>query len=269
MLANLFRRLVRAPILRRFLWRRWYDYLARRHADRRWTFMNYGYQASGDGQLALEPADEPDRYCIQLYHRTVTDVELAGNEVLEVGSGRGGGASYIQRYLAPASTIGVDFSAQAVEFCKANHQVPGLSFRQGDAEALPFDDGSFDVVVNVESSHCYGSMTAFLWEVARVLRPGGHFCFADLRAGAEQTLLQEQLAASALSLVLEEEINREVLRAMEADSQRKLELIQGQFPRWLGKAFRDFAGLRESTVWRHLQSGQARYVRYVFRKAAS
>ena len=110
MLANLFRRLVRVPIVRRILWRRWYDYLAHRHADQRWTFMNYGCQASGDVQLALEPADEPDRYCIQLYHRTVSDVELAGKEVLEVGSGRGGGASYIQRYLGPATTVGVDFS---------------------------------------------------------------------------------------------------------------------------------------------------------------
>ncbi len=269
MLANLFRRLCRAPILRRFLWRQWYNYLARRHADPRWTFMNYGYQASNDGQLVLEPDDEPNRYCIQLYHHAVNDVNLAGKEVLEVGSGRGGGAAYIQRYLGPASTVGVDFSEEAVEFCRATHQAAGLSFRQGDAEALPYDDQSFDVVVNVESSHCYGSMTAFLSEVARVLRPGGHFCFTDLRHGEEFLVLQRQLSDSGLSQVVEENINTEVLFALEADSQRKLDLIQGQIPRWLGNAFHDFAGLRESKIWRNLQSGETMYVRCLFQKTAA
>lgn len=266
MLANLFRRLCRVPFFRRFLWRRWYNYLAQRHADRRWTFMNYGYQASKDGQLTLEKADEPNRYCIQLYHHVVSGVELAGKEVLEVGSGRGGGASYLQRYLGPASTVGVDFSEEAVEFCRASHQVPGLSFRQGDAEALPFDRGIFDVVVNVESSHCYGSMTVFLSEVARVLRPGGHFCFADLRHGEEQVLLQRQLAASGLDLILEQDIGAKVLRALEADCQRRLALISQFVPRWSTTSFRDFAGGPDSKVWRGLSSGQTSYFQYVFQK---
>ena len=56
MLANLFRRLVRAPILRRFLWRRGYDYLARRHAVRRWAFLKYGDHVPTDGPVALAPA---------------------------------------------------------------------------------------------------------------------------------------------------------------------------------------------------------------------
>ena len=50
----------------------------------------------------------------------------------------------------------------------------------GDAESLPFGDEMFDAVVNVESSHCYGSTPAFLAQVKRVLRCGGHFLFADL-----------------------------------------------------------------------------------------
>lgn len=99
MFANIFRHLARLPVLRRLLWRRWYNFLARRFADSRWTFMNYGYLATGDGPLALEHADEPDRYCIQLYHHTVSTAELAGRDVLEIGSGRGGGASYLHRYL--------------------------------------------------------------------------------------------------------------------------------------------------------------------------
>ncbi|MEE9464859.1 MAG: class I SAM-dependent methyltransferase [Candidatus Neomarinimicrobiota bacterium] len=267
MLAEIFRRLTRVPVLRRLLWRRWYNFLARRYADSRWTFMNYGYLASGDGLLALEHADEPDRYCIQLYHRTVSTVELAGRIVLEIGSGRGGGASYLQRYLRPASTVGLDFSHQAIKFSRATHQAPGLSFRQGDAEALPFEDNSFDVVVNVESSHCYGSMPAFLGQVARVLRPGGYFCYADLRAIGEMATLGRQLTGSGLDQVLEEDISAEVLRAMEADSQRKLEIIQQFIPRLIGDAFTDFAGLRDSKVWRDLSTGRTRYLRYVFQKS--
>ncbi len=267
MFVKIFRQLARLPVLRRLLWRRWYNFLARRFADSRWTFMNYGYLATGDGQLALEHADEPDRYCIQLYDYTVSTAELAGRDVLEVGSGRGGGASYLHRYLRPASTVGVDYSHQAITFSRTTHRAPGLSFRQGDAEALPFEDNTFDVVVNVESSHCYGSMPTFLGQVARVLRPGGYFCYADMCAAGDVAALRSQMAATGLEQVLEEDIGAEVLRAMEADSQRKLELIQQFIPRLILDAFTNFAGVRDSNIWRSLSTGRTRYLRYVLRKA--
>ena len=54
----------------------------------------------------------------------------------------------------------------------------------GDAENLPFDDASFDVVTNLESSHTYPDIRAFLGQVRRVLRPGGWFLHTDLLAGA-------------------------------------------------------------------------------------
>ena len=99
-------------------------------------------------------------------------VDLGGAEVVEteglhrrerqVGSGRGGGASYIARYLNPASMLGVDYSKSAVKLCSRIHSVPSLTFKQGDAESLPCADKSFDIVLNVESSHCYGSMDRFV-----------------------------------------------------------------------------------------------------------
>ena len=52
---------------------------------------------------------------------------------------------------------------------------------QGDAQNLPFPDESFDAVINVEASHIYPNFERFLGEVARVLRPGGHFLYADFR----------------------------------------------------------------------------------------
>ena len=51
----------------------------------------------------------------------------------------------------------------------------------GDADNLPFADQSFDAVINIEASHCYPRLSHFLADVARVLRPGGHFLYVDAR----------------------------------------------------------------------------------------
>ena len=175
-----------SPLLRRLLWRWWYGRLAKNHTARDWTFMNYGCVTSDGPKLALDPAEESDRFCIQLYHRVASAIDLAGQSVLEVGSGRGGGASFIARYHRPTKIIGADFSPQAVALCQQLHAtVANLTFTVGDAEHLPFPDASFDVVVNVESSHCYGHVDKFFAEAARVLRPGGHFLYTDFRPATE------------------------------------------------------------------------------------
>src|SRR5689334_14859848 len=76
---------------RRLLWRGWYQFLAARYRDPRWTFMNYGYRSPDVPAPALDPADEPDRSFIQLYDVVARGAPLAGRELLEVGCGRGGG----------------------------------------------------------------------------------------------------------------------------------------------------------------------------------
>ena len=54
-----------------------------------------------------------------------------------------------------------------------------VAFVQGDSEALPFPNGSFDVVINVESSHTYPHFDRFAAEVWRVLRTNGTFLITD------------------------------------------------------------------------------------------
>jgi SAM-dependent methyltransferase len=105
--------------------------------------------------LPLAESDEPKRFPIQLYHRTATQVDLNGKDVLEVGCGHGGGASYLTRTLHPASYTGLDLNPAGIAFCRARHNLPGRDFVRGDAENLPFPDQSFDAVINIESSHCY------------------------------------------------------------------------------------------------------------------
>ena len=133
---------------RRLLWRGWYQFLAARYRDPRWTFMNYGYRSPDVPAPALDPADEPDRSFIQLYDVVARGAPLAGRELLEVGCGRGGGAAYVARALGPRRVVAVDLSPRAIALCRRRFHQPNLSFDVGDAEALPFPDGAFDAILN-------------------------------------------------------------------------------------------------------------------------
>src|SRR5262245_18271500 len=117
MLGRIFITLCRIPGFKKRLWHAWYDYLAAAQRAPQWTFMNYGYADDGAKKLALAEGDEPQRHGIQLYNHVASAVDLTGQVVLEVGSGRGGGSSFIKRYLRPSKMVGMDLSQNAVDFC--------------------------------------------------------------------------------------------------------------------------------------------------------
>jgi ubiquinone/menaquinone biosynthesis C-methylase UbiE len=263
-----------SPAVRRLLWRWWYGRLARRYTKSDWTFMNYGYLDTGRSaedvsSVALAKEDEPDRLCIQLYHRVVSPVDLAGGRVLEVGAGRGGGASFLARYHRPARMTAVDFSAPAVEWCRRRHAaVSNLEFVVGDAESLPFPDASFDAVVNVESSHCYGDVGRFFAEAARVLRPGGHFLYTDFRTVADLAALEGLLEALPdWRRVAREDITAAVADAMQADDQRKRALIEENIPPRFRHLFGEFAGLVGGQIYTGFRAKTLQYCRFAYRKA--
>ncbi|WP_413452212.1 class I SAM-dependent methyltransferase [Georgenia phoenicis] len=247
--------------VRQLAWRALYEVLAARVRRPEWAFMNYGYAPLDDDAepLVLEPADEPDRMCIQLYEHVTRGVDLRGVDVLEVGSGRGGGCAYLARYRGPRTVTGVDLSRAAVALCRRHRRAPGLTFVQGDALDLPFPDGAFDVVVNVESSHCYPSVETFLTEVHRVLRPGGSLLLADLRGREEMTELWATLRASPLEVVDIRDITANVVAALERDDDRRRALLEAWVPRLVRRPFERFAAVEGSSTHARFRSGQNRY----------
>jgi SAM-dependent methyltransferase len=95
----------------------------------------------------------------------------AGMRVLDLCCGTGVVAAAMA--ARGALVTGLDFSAAMLEQARLRH--PGLRFDEGDAEALPFADGSFDAVVsNFGIHHVPGAALA---EVKRVLRPGRRLAF--------------------------------------------------------------------------------------------
>jgi len=99
--------------------------------------------------------------------------EAGGRRVLEVGCGPGSLVEPLRR--AGFSHVAVDLSAAMLARCRdrcRGLRLPALLAR-ADAEALPFHDGTFDLVVAVGLIEYLPSAAAFLSESARVLRPQG------------------------------------------------------------------------------------------------
>jgi SAM-dependent methyltransferase len=257
------------PRLRKLMWKQLYQMLARFYPNADWTFMNYGYASLEPGNPVpeLSKDDEPDRSFIQLYHSILHGRSLAGGDVLEVGCGRGGGCSYIARYLKPRSVCGVDLSSKAVRFCRRKHRVPTLKFKVGDSERLPFKDESFDAVVNVESSHCYPSIDRFFSEVRRILRPGGTFHIADLWDDVRVEWFHSLLKNSGMEIEEGGDITPNVITAMRRDSARRIELFRKTLFAPLVMFFQEFAGNEESRIFRKFEDRRVFYYGYLLRKA--
>ena len=136
--------------------------------------------------LLLGDSYHPGR--LQLTERLGTMLDLQpGHIVLDVASGLGTSAIYLAQRFG-CQVVGVDFSGQIVEKASANAAEAGISqlvqFKQGDAERLPFEDGSFDALI-CECAFCtFPSKPQAASQFARVLRPGGRIGLSDLTRSA-------------------------------------------------------------------------------------
>jgi ubiquinone/menaquinone biosynthesis C-methylase UbiE len=92
--------------------------------------------------------------------------------ILDVGTGTGAGALRLAQRFPDATVVGVDLSEAMLEQARRNTPAGvSITYERADASALPFADGSFDLVA-------HANMIPFFDEVARVVAPGGHALFA-------------------------------------------------------------------------------------------
>lgn len=242
------------------------SFLGRNRKD--WQFMNYGYVPLTGSYPSFEITNEHERIPGQMYHYVASGAELRGRDVLEVGSGRGGGAALVHQVFQCRRTTGLDLSPQAIAFCRRTHRFNGLTYQVGNAQQLPFSNDSFDAVINVESSHLYPDRAAFYREVNRVLRPGGHFLYADEYPHHIYPTLQPTLEQSGFTVLEVTDIGKEVMKAMVLEEERKMKLIRELLPSFLVPWGQMFAGTVESYPYHCLQSGHTKYFRMICRRSA-
>lgn len=258
--------LVFNPRVGNFLGKYGYAMQTRMLGDSEMPYIDLGYEEDPPMGLELSPEDEPGRYCIQMYHATANQYDIRGKKVLEVSCGHGGGASYLVRTMQPSSYTGLDLNGPGIEMCRRKYHLPGLDFVHGDAQAMPIGDAAYDVVINVEAGHLYPRFRSFLAEVARVLKPEGHFLYSDERTSRDIGEWEASIAASPLRQVSCRVINDEVVRGIDGSSAPIAELIGTRVPKLFRGAAREFAGLADSRVHESMKTGKTSYRMYHFVK---
>ena len=186
-----------------------------------------------------------ERFGLALYDKLLTPT-LAGDRVLEIGSGRGGGLAWLARRDPHRRFVGIDLSAENLKVARRRFG-HDCAFLQGNADGLPFADDSFDIVLNVESSNGYPDFEAFLSEVRRVLVPGGTLCFADFRPTAETSTLMAAWRNTQLDGHSENITNR-VLASCRKDSPRRLGVMR-RLPRMMHPVLRNIMCLEDSQMY--------------------
>jgi ubiquinone/menaquinone biosynthesis C-methylase UbiE len=135
------------------------------------------------GQVTRSAAEVYDEFFVPaLFQDWATRVADAarietGQRVLDVACGTGVLAREIARRVGPSgAVVGVDVNEGMLAVARRN--APRIEWRQGRAEALPFDDDGFDHVVCQFALMFFEDRRAAIREMTRVLRPGGQLTVA-------------------------------------------------------------------------------------------
>ena len=113
------------------------------------------------------------RFCDVFAERYRSLLKLDGRrrlKILEVGCGPGALAGALHRWYPKAEICGLDRDSNFIEFARAHEE--GVEFVEGDATALPFADGTFDVTISYTVSE-HIEPEKFFGEQLRVLKSGG------------------------------------------------------------------------------------------------
>jgi ubiquinone/menaquinone biosynthesis C-methylase UbiE len=268
-MRNLVTYFVELPgFLRNPLWLFFHNLILRVDNNGSAVFLNYGYAANGDEfkHLNLNEEEEYYRYATQLYVFASRNISFPRKDILEVGSGRGGGAAFLCSHFKPNSYTAVDLNPRTIKFCIKRHQVLGLKFIAGDAENLPLNDNSYDAVINVESARCYPNKAKFFKEVYRVLKSKGQFCFTDMIKPTDLAGIEKQIVDAGFVMKDKTDILKNVVDSLRHDSKNRKEEIDIKVHKILRSMFYEFAGVENSKRFEIFKTGEMGYWSYTFER---
>jgi hypothetical protein len=110
-------------------------------------------------------------------------------------------------------------------------------------------------------------MKEFLGEVFRLLRPNGYFLFADFRSRNAIDSLRGDLANGGFAILKEERITPSILKAMELEEERKLNVMGQLIPKFFHNDAHNMFAISGSKTHEAFRTGKLEYLCFVLRKS--
>jgi len=141
-------------------------------------FMNHGYYPihKFSEDLECESKYESSLYFYLLdFYKNNTN----SKKILDIGCGRDGGIYYLNKKYNFLESHAIDICKENIEFCRTIYLNSNIKFLVQDAVNLKYEKNYFDIILNVESSHCYKSRIMFFNESFKILKKDGYFLYTD------------------------------------------------------------------------------------------
>ncbi len=115
----------------------------------------------------------------------IKSMGISSGRVLDIGTGSGTLAIGLCKEFPDINVIGIDISDLILPFARENAEKSNLTSRitfvEGNAENMPFEDKTFDLVVSSNTLHLIDNPVKMFNEINRVLKNGGKFFISDFR----------------------------------------------------------------------------------------
>ncbi|CDW73059.1 UNKNOWN [Stylonychia lemnae] len=238
---------------------------------------NYGFAILSEDGIYLDNYKRNESVLnYQLYdhavlmHANISD--LRGKTLMDVSCGRGGGLRHLIEEFNPSIAYGVDISQESLNFSEkligSQHKTK-IEYIQADAEKLmsvqQLSESSVDVLINIQSSHCYDDLRKFFEGVKYLLKEDGVFIYADFRQ-TDQYQIIDSLINENFDVLKYEDIRRNVFHAMQLQSQFKTEQILQESSWYLQLFLPFYLGLEGTKMYRDFEKGNKTYYLYTLRK---
>ncbi|MGZ2412262.1 ubiquinone/menaquinone biosynthesis C-methylase UbiE [Sphingomonas sp. F9_3S_D5_B_2] len=242
----------------------------------RFYSVDWGNTATNNYGFAPADGEHPERFQHQMYlelHRRLNELRQLGpgTKVLEVSCGRGGGLMAFRSAAPDIDATGLDVADAAVAFCRRTYgESDRLRFVQGSALELPFGDGEFDVLLNVEASNDYPDREQFFREAARVLKPDGVLLYADTVRRGRRAEIERGLALAGFRAEFRN-VTENVVAACRADTPRRRQVLRRHAPLparlFLNNQLANYAALEGSSKFAAFVDGRREYLMTAASKA--
>jgi len=251
---------------KKFFWRVFYNYIGTVGIMRKTRFLNHGILEEEIEMRLNEFNPLLFRKLSQdLYLHLLKEATIDGKNYLEIGCGKGAGLDLLIDHYKPARCVGVDISDTNIRFGRKLNKGNGVEFKRGDAEKQIFPDKTFDVVLNLESSHCYASKLNFYKNVKAILKDDGTFLYSDLFWYDHLTVeMEKQFEEVGFNIDKKEDITLSIIRSIELQAKIRTYYVKGKISP--NKKLSDMIALPGTPLYDGLKNGTIKYLFYVLKK---